>query len=315
MTKMKRLTTTWFSMMRSWLYTVTTLIVYYIRRFLICHGYVEFVYRIKFGRAPNYITPQTFNEKLGWMRRYDDNPLYTILADKIAVRNYVRDRVGQDVLIPCYGIWKTAAEIPFETLPGRFVLKCNHESGFVVLCRDKAMLDQRFVRSQLATRLRMNYYYFWGERLYRNIPPQIMAEELLMDEHGKEPIDYKFHCFNGVPQYIYAVKDRHSKFVGGFYSPLWELLPFNASHTPPKILPRPNQLQQMLDIAGSLSRGLYYCRVDLYAVQEKVYFGEITILSGAGLYVFSPDIYDFYWGKRLILPDNKLQPVPSGVKA
>ena len=306
MVKMQKPVTVLYSVIRGWQYTVKTLIAYWIRRFLISNGNLELIYRREFGRAPHYIIPHTFNEKLGWMRLYDHNPLYTILADKIAVRNYVRERVGEDVLIPCYGIWNKAVEIPFENLPNRFVLKCNHESGFVVFCRDQATFDHRFVRAQLATRLRINFYYRYLEWPYRDILPRIMAEELLMDEHGEEPIDYKFHCFSGVPQYIHAVKDRHSRPVHGCYSPDWELLPFNVGQASPKVLPRPNQLEQMLKIAVSLSRSLYYCRVDLYAVQEKVYFGEMTLIPGAGLNAFSPDSYDLYWGERLTLPDNKV---------
>jgi hypothetical protein len=304
---MQKLTNTWCSVIRGWWYTVTTLVAYEIRRFLTYHGYVKLAYRRHFGCAPDYINPRTFNEELGWMRLYDHNPLYTILADKIAVRDYVRERVGDEVLIPCYGVWNKAADIQFDILPNSFVLKCNHECGFVVLCRDRANIDQRFVRAQLATRLRMNYYYHAREWPYRNIPPRIIAEKLLTDDHGGEPIDYKFHCFGGVPRYIYVVKDRNSRTVCGYYSPIWELMPFSIpGHDTTEVFPRPSQLESMLDIAASLSRGLYYCRVDLYAVQEKVYFGEMTLISGAGLIVFSPDSYDLYWGERLFLPDSKV---------
>lgn len=312
MVKLQKHTTTWCSMILGCWYTVTTLFAYEIRRFLTYCNYMEFVYRRTFGRAPDYITPRTFNEKLGWMRLYDHNPLYTILADKIAVRGYVRERVGEEVLIPCYGVWKTAAEIPFDALPDCFVLKCNHECGFVILCRDRVKIDQRFVRAQLATRLRMNYYYQCREFHYRDIPRSIMAEKLLLGDNGEEPIDYKIHCFGGVPQYIYVVKDRHRRLVYGYYSPNWELLPFSIpGYVTAEVLPRPSQLESMLEIAISLSRGLYYCRVDLYAVQEKVYFGEMTLISGAGLMVFYPDSYDLYWGERLILPGNKVQPTKA----
>jgi hypothetical protein len=298
----------WYSVMHGWWYTVTTLTVYWIRRFLSYHGYVEFVYRWKFGRAPNYRNPRTFNEKLGWIRLYDRNPLYTRLADKVAVRDYVHERVGEGVLIPCYGLWTKAAEIPFDTLPDRFVLKCNHESGFVIICRNREKLDERFARVQLATHLRMNYYYNAREWPYLNIKPRIIAEKLLTDDQGGDPVDYKFHCFGGMPQYIYAVKNRNGRFNYGYYSPGWELLPFSYPGLAiTETFPCPSQLKQMLDIAASLSQGLYYCRVDLYEVQEKVYFGEITIIPGAGLVVFSPDSYDLYWGERLILPGNKLQ--------
>lgn len=274
---------------------------------------MTWAYRWKFGRTPDYTTPRTMNEKLGWMRLYDRNPLYTRLADKIAVRDYVRERVGDAILIPCYGIWNKAEDIPFAELPDRFVLKCNHECGFVVLCRDRATLDQQYVRAQLATRLRMNYYDHCREWPYRNIQPRIMAEKLLQNSDGSEPMDYKFHCFGGVPQYIYVVKDRHSHPVCGYYSPDWKLFPFSVSGDGPMgSFPPPTQLERMLNIARTLSRGLYYCRVDLYEVQGKIYFGEITLVSGAGLMAFSPESYDLYWGERLMLPNNKMQLSASG---
>jgi len=269
---------------------------------------MKFIYRWKFGCAPDYTTPRTLNEKLGWMRLYDHNPLYTLLADKIAVRNYVRERVGDEILIPCYGIWNKAEDVQFAQLPDRFVLKCNHECGFVILCRDLTSLDQHYVRAQLATRLRMNYYHHSREWPYRNIKPRILAEKLLQNSDGSEPIDYKFHCFGGVPKFIYVVKDRHSNPVCGYYSPDWKFFPFSLTGgSPIGRFPQPTQLERMLNIARTLSSGLYYCRVDLYEVQGKVYFGEITLISGGGLMVFSPKSYDLYWGERLILPNNKVQ--------
>lgn len=288
-------------------YTITALVAYQTRRFLSRLGWVEWVYRWKFGRSPDYQNPRTFNEKLGWRRLYDHNPLYTILTDKIAVRDYVRERVGENVLIPCFGVWDKAADIPFDALPDRFVLKCNHECGFVVLCRDRAALNQQYTRAQLATRLRMNYYYRCREWPYRYIQPRIMAEKLLTDHHDGEPIDYKIHCFGGVPQFISVYKNRHSHPVCANYSPDWELSPFiTTGYRAEGVFPRPNQLKRMLEIAVSLSRGLYYCRVDLYEVQEQVYFGELTLLPAAGLLVFSPDSYDRHWGERILLPADKM---------
>jgi hypothetical protein len=305
MVTMKILISIGHSAIRGWRYTVKKITAYWVRRFLNCCGYAEYVYRRKFGHAPDYINPRTFNEKIGWIMRYDHNPLYTKLADKITVRDYVRERVGENVLVPCYGVWNKASDIRFETLPDRFVLKCNHESGFVVLCRNKTELDQCYVRYQLAARLRMNYYYQWREWHYRDIPPRIMAEKLLMDDDGREPVDYKFHCFNGVLRFIYTVKDRHSSPVKRFYSPAWELLPFDSGDSRQEFIPRPQKLQYMLDTAAQLSRGLYYCRVDLYAVENHVYFNEMTLTPAAGMLIFLPDSYDLYWGERIILPAKK----------
>jgi len=277
---------------------------YGIRCFTSHRGHYEFHYRRKFGRAPDLNNPSTLTEKLGWMRLHDRNPLYTKLADKSAVRDYVRERVGEEALIPCYGEYETARKIPFHALPDSFVLKCSHESGFVVICRDKSRLDQRFVRMQMATRLRMNYYYRHLEWPYLNIRPRILAEKLLTEQDGGEPTDYKFHCFDGEPQWIYCVKNRHTKPAYGHYTVDWKPAPFITNgQSASEPIPRPAQLDLMLDTAKTLSRGLNYCRVDLYDTPDQVYFGEMTIIPGAGLLVFEPESYDLFFGERLALPD------------
>ncbi|MHB9024673.1 MAG: ATP-grasp fold amidoligase family protein [Armatimonadota bacterium] len=296
------------SQLRGWCYMGSRLAEYQFRRFAARHGYYEHLFRRRYGRAPDYASPRTFSDKLAWMRLHDRNPLYTQLVDKIAVRDYVRERVGEDVLVPLYGAWESAAEVSFDALPERFVLKCNHECGFVVLCRDRAKLDVPYVRMQLATRLRMNYYHRFLEWPYRDVPPRILAEELLQDEDGGEPVDYKFQCFHGVPQYIFAMKNRHSAPVCGFYSPEWELFPFTYSHfpLPTEPWPRPALFDHMRAIAVELSRGLPCCRVDLYAVRERVYFSELTIIAAAGFLMFQPDSYDRFWGDRLTLLPGRL---------
>jgi len=275
-----------------------------LRRIALRHGYYERAYRRRMGRFPDYSNPRTLSEKVAWMRLYDRNPLYTLLVDKIAVCDYVRERLGEDVLIPCYGTWEKAEDIDFDSLPKCFVLKCNHESGFIILCRDKDKLDKTYVRAQLATRLRMNFYYRNYEWPYRDVKPRIMAEKLLMEENGGEAIDYKFHCFHGVPGYIFSMKDRHSpQPVHGCYSLDWDLLPFIANAAPPtELIPRPALLGRMSEIATVLLQGLHYSRIDLYTVQDKVYFGEITILSSAGLLNYRPKSYDRYRGDHLTLP-------------
>lgn len=293
------------SLTHGWRYAVETLYDHEKRRFFSSHDYMEKAFRRRFGRDPDYHNPQTFSEKLCWIKIYDRNPLYRVLADKIAVRDYVRGRAGEEVLIPCYGVWDRASDVPFDDFPERFVLKCNHESGFVIICRDKSAFDFRFARRQLAVHLCMNYYYKHREWHYRDIRPRIMAEKLLTESRDEEPVDYKIHCFKGVPQFIYVIKNRHSRPRYGFYSLSWELLPFNVNNVPTASFPRPKELEKILNVAEALSQGLTYCRVDLYAVGGKVYFGEITLIPGAGMIFFTPDSYNTYWGERLILPINQ----------
>lgn len=278
---------------------------YHKQRIMLRFGHYERRFRQKAGRYPDYENPRTFGDKLAWMRLYDQNPLYIQLVDKIAVRDYVRERVGEDILIPQYGVWERPEDIDFDSLPDSFVLKCNHESGFVVLCRDKSKLDKTFVRLQLATRLKMNFYHRYNEWAYQFVKPRIIAEKLLTGDDGGEPLDYKIHCFNGVPSWIWAVKDRHDsqKKTRGNYSTDWERMPFHGRRKPsPEPFPRPPQLERMLEIAAALSKGLNYCRIDLYAVEGKVYFGEVTIINGAGLIRYRPDEWNYHWGDKLNLP-------------
>ncbi len=295
------------SKLRGWRYAVTQLAHYRFHRFLSEHGYYEYRYRRKYGHPPNYANPRTLSEKLAWMRLYDRDPRYVQLVDKLAVRDWVRERVGEEVLVPLYGVWEKASDIQLDELPERFVLKCNHECGYVVLCKDRDQLDWPFVQAQLATRLKMNYYYRYLEWPYLNVTPRILAEELLENEQGGEPLDYKFYCFDGEPHYLYIVKDRHTKPIRAYFSTDWEPMPFYSPEFMKgplmPALPRPTQFEQMLNIARKLSQGLRYCRVDLYEVREQVFFGEITLICGAGFLTFTPDSYSYSLGDRIKLPE------------
>lgn len=292
------------STLRGYCYMISRLNKHWMQRVRLRLGGYDRAYKRKFGHYPNYDDPKALTEKLAWMRQYDRNPLYTQLVDKVAVRDYVRERVGDDILIPLYGVWDDARDIDFESLPDSFVLKCNHESGFVIICPDKANLDTVYARAQLATRLKMNHYYRHGEWPYLNVKPRIMAEKLLVSGDGGEPVDYKIHCFNGEPHYIFTMKDRHSQPLRGNYSLDWKLLPYTAdAELPTEPLPKPPQLGRLVEIAAELSRGLPYCRVDLYEAEGKVYFGEITLIINAGLLRFNPISYDRILGDMLQLPN------------
>lgn len=280
---------------------VSKLTTYHIRRIALRQGYYERKFCRKVGHPPDYDNPRTFTEKLAWMRLHDRNPLYPTLVDKIAVRDYVRERVGEDILVPCYGVWDRPEDIDFDSLPKSFVLKCNHESGFVIICKDKDELDRTYVRAQLATRLKMNFYYRFHEWPYKHVKPRILAEELLVDENGAEPHDYKTHCFGGQPGYTAVFIGRHTAPKRGYYSPDWERMPFTGTTDPLRDVPRPPQLERMQEIIRALAEGLRYCRVDLYVLTDRIYFGEITLFPGAGLLKYDPSSYDLYWGERVQL--------------
>lgn len=290
------------SVLRGKCYSADQLTRYWLHSISMHCGRYERKFRGRTGHFPDYRNPRTLTEKLAWMRLHDHNPIYPTLVDKIAVRDYVRERVGEGVLIPLYGTWEDARDIDFDSLPPSFILKCNHESGFVVICHDRESLDQTYVRAQLATRLRMNFYNRNHEWPYLGVKPRILAEKLLKNEDGSEPYDYKIHCFDGKPEFTIVVKDRHTRQVQGCYSPEWETMPFTATLTPAVEIERPRTLERMLEVAATLSEGLRCCRVDLYSVREDVYFGELTLIIGGGLLNYYPSSYDLYWGSHLKLP-------------
>ncbi len=276
---------------------------YRVRQVSLCFGRYDRRFRHKTGHFPNYKNPKAFSEKLAWMRLYDRNPLYVTLVDKVAVREYVRERVGEDVLIPLYGTWANAKDIDFAALPRRFVLKCSHDSGFVVICKNKEQLDISYVRAQLAARLKMNHYYRHHEWPYLHVEPRVICEELLMGENEGPPSECSIHCFGGEIGYILKTVGRHSDSLRGYYSRDWEKLPFDQANGPITDFPRPPYLERLLQMARALAKGLRYGRVDFYEARGKLYFSEIDLCPRAGLIRYIPSSYDRYWGDRLPLPE------------
>ncbi|MCD8385612.1 MAG: hypothetical protein LUD17_01840 [Bacteroidales bacterium] len=154
--------------------------------------------------------PKTFCEKLNWLKLYDHNPLYTLLTDKVKVKDYITNKIGSEYLIPTIGVWDKVEDIDFEKLPNQFVIKCNHNSGIgLYVCRDKSFMDVEKVKHDLKDGLKENYYYRWREWPYKNIPRRILAEKYLTDDSGEDLRDYKFFCFDGVPRFMYVASDRN----------------------------------------------------------------------------------------------------------
>lgn len=250
----------------------------------------------KLHRWPDFEHPKDLNEKINWMKFYGDTSLWPMLADKYAVREYVKNCGLESCLIPLIGKWDTVDDIDWETLPSRFVMKCNNGSGDVVVCRDKKEQDKdetlRYFRKQLSK----EYGILTGETHYAQIPPCIIAEELLAPKPPKGGverkgglIDYKIWCFDGKPAYIVCYSNRHDKYYCeiGVYDTEWnchpEYLRYSSHYKKEKEpIKRPLCFEQMLDIASHLSKGIPQVRVDLYQVNGKVYFGEMTLTSSGG---------------------------------
>ncbi len=269
--------------------------------------YLEHRYKRLMGKKLNLNPPVTYNEKLNWMKLYDRNPMYTKLADKYAVREYVKEKIGEDYLIPLLGVWDKADDIDFDKLPDQFVLKCTHDSESAVICKDKKHLDIEEVKKKLDRALKVNFYYYNREWVYKNISPRIVAEEYVEDEKDKELRDYKIFCFDGVPKAMFIATDRgihKTKF--DFFDMDFNHLDF-TQHYPNSDVPvhKPEHFEEMKVLAHKLAEGLSQVRVDFYEANGKIYFGEMTFFHHGGTTPFEPEKWDYTFGEWFKLPDKK----------
>lgn len=270
--------------------------------------YIQLQYFYHFHHFANLKNPQTFNEKLQWLKLYDRKPLYTMLVDKYAVKKWVADKIGEQYIIPTLGVWKKGKDIDFDKLPNQFVLKVNHDSGGIVICRDKSKLDKQAAVAKLSRALKNNGYWYGREWPYKNVKPCIIAEKY-MEDAQHQLNDYKFFCFNGKPKFILFGSNRFGK--GGlkvtFYDTNWQKLPFaRVYHTVDIPTKKPTQLSLMLTLAERLSAGLPFARIDFYQVGEQIYFGEITLYPASGVEGFEPPEWDSLIGSWLALPKEEL---------
>ena len=267
--------------------------------------YLKRKFKACVGYELNLEKPTSFNEKLQWLKLYDRNPEYTMMVDKIAVREFVRETIGQEYLIPCLGTWNDPADIDFEALPNRFVLKCNHNSGLgMYICKDKTKLNISRVKRNLQKGLAQNYYLTGREWPYKDVPPQIIAEAYMEDANGRLD-DYKFMCFNGQVKCSFVCTDRFSDkgLHITFFDPDWNVMPFERSYPAVKEgLPKPSQYEKMVELAQTLSKGIPFVRVDFYEADGKIYFGEMTFYPGCGFEAFQPEQWDKTLGDWITLP-------------
>jgi len=270
--------------------------------------YVKWNFYLAMGKKLNLENPQTFNEKLQWLKLYDRRPEYTKLVDKYEVKQYIKEKLGEKYVIPTLGVWDTFDEIDFSTLPNQFVLKCTHDSGGLVICKDKSTLDVAAARKKINRCLKRNYYYGTREYPYKEVKPRIIAEKFMVDESGVELKDYKFFCFNGDPRFLFVATDRQkdgeeTKF--DFFDTKWKHLPFTNGHpNNPEEPSKPENLEEMLRISKLLSQEIPHVRVDLYDINGKIYFGELTFFHWSGLIPFNPETWDEKFGEMISLPIN-----------
>lgn len=269
--------------------------------------YLKAMFKLQMGYPLNLKSPKTFSEKLQWLKLYDRKPEYTTMVDKYAVKNYVAKKIGEQYIIPTLGVWDSAKDIDFDALPQQFVLKCTHDSGTVVICRDKDKLDKQATIKQLNKWLKRNYYRKWREWPYKNVPPRIIAEKYMEDNSQKPDVkkdlpDYKFFCFNGEPKYCQVITGRNDKMCIDFFDKDWYHQPFHEPQNYPfaDIEPqKPNNYEQMWNAARELAKDKDFSRIDFYQIQDNVYFGEITFYPTSGFGGFSPENYDEILGKMI----------------
>lgn len=269
--------------------------------------YLKKAFKLNMGKELNLGNPQTFNEKLQWLKLHDRKSEYTVMVDKYLARDYIAKTIGEEYLIPLIGVWDSPDEIDFDALPDQFVLKCNHNSGLgMCICKDKSKLDIEKVKKELAKGLNENYYLHRREWPYKDVPRKIIAEKYMVDESGTELKDYKFFCFDGEVKALFIAKDRmkegeETKF--DFFDENFNHLPFTNGHPnskPPYY--KPENFEKMKELAGILSKGIPQLRVDFYNINGKIYFGELTFSHWSGMTPFDPEEWDYKFGEWIKLP-------------
>lgn len=268
--------------------------------------YAKSLYKSKIKMELNLDDPQRFTEKLQWLKLYDRKPIYTILADKYAVRGFVAEKIGSQYLTKLYGLYEKSSEIEWDKLPSRFVIKANHGSHWIIRCKDKNILNKEKTCQELDSWMEKNYYYYEREWQFKDIAPKIMCEEFLEGDKKFRLMDYRFWCFNGQPKCAEVITERFGSTRRAVYDIDWHKLEVQINFPLiNKEIPRPAQLAEMLSIAKSLSDGIPFIRVDLYNFEKRIVFGELTLTPDIGFQIINPLDFDYLWGKELILPRQK----------
>lgn len=257
--------------------------------------FLQLMFYARMGRKLDLKNPKSFNEKLQWLKLYNRNPEYTKMVDKYEAKEYVASIIGNEFIIPTIGIYNTVDEIPWESLPNQFVLKCTHDSGGIVICKDKNTLDIEEAKKKLSKGLSKTYFYQNREWPYRNVKPRIICEKYMVDESGYELKDYKFFCFNGTPKIFKVDFNRTCGHRANYYDLDWNLLEFGEvkfPFDPERKIEKPLNFELMVKIAAKLSRDIPFVRVDLYNTNGKIFFGELTFFPSSGSGRFSDDKWD-----------------------
>ena len=268
--------------------------------------YLKLMYWAKMGKKLNLKNPITFNEKLQWLKLHDRNPEYSKMVDKYEAKKWVAARIGDEYIIPTLGVWNSFDEIDFDQLPNKFVLKCTHDSGGLVICKDKNSLDKEKARKKIEISLKRNYFIVGREYPYKEVKPRIIAEQYMEDITTKELRDYKIFTFGGIPKALYISSNRQTgKTTADYFDVDFKPLDFTWGYPHSKVLPsKPKTFDKMLKAAECLAKNTTELRVDFYEVNGKAYFGEMTFFHGSGFDECHPEEWDKKFGDMIKLPEK-----------
>ena len=271
--------------------------------------YLKVRFFLIMGKSLNLKEPRTIAEKLQWLKLYNKRPEYTTQVDKYAVKEYVSNIIGNEYVIPTLGVWDNPDDIDWDVLPRRFVLKTTHGGGSngVVICKDKKHFDRRSAVKLLKKNMLRSDWRIGMEWPYKDVTHRVIAEEFIStSSETNSLIDYKWYCFDGEPQYCQVIQGRNNQETIDFFDKEWKHQEFTGLHPYAKnavIMPaRPTKLQQQIELAKALAENKPFSRIDLYEVDGKILFGEITFFPLSGMGSFSPDYYNFKLGQMLKLP-------------
>lgn len=258
--------------------------------------YLKLVYKIKTGKNLNLDNPVGFCDKLNWLKINAVEERYTQLVDKLAVRDYIAQTVGEEYLFPLLGSYEHFDDIDFDALPEKFVLKCNHDSGSVKLVTDKSKINKEEFREFFEGRLKLSSYNAGREYPYKNVKPCIIAEKFMESSTSNGINDYKFFCFDGEPEIMFVATDRATDVRFDFYDMDFNHLPiYNIHPNSDNEVSKPQCFEEMKELCRKLTKGMKFVRFDLYEIDGQIYFGEFTFFHGGGFYPFRPD----EWEKKL----------------
>ncbi len=271
--------------------------------------YLKFLYKTLMGKKLNLDNPQTYNEKLQWLKLYDRKPIYTTMVDKYEAKKYVANIIGDEYIIPTLGVWDRAQDIDYDALPNKFVLKSTHDSGGIFIVNDKNSVDKSQVVAFFKKRLSRSTYQKQREWPYKNVKPRIIAEEYMEDEETHELRDYKFFCFDGDVKAMFIATERQSDkpTAFDFFDMKYNWLDVRHGHPNGESVPaKPYNFELMAQLAAKLSKDFVHVRVDFYEINRKVYFGELTFFHHGGVVPFDPEEWDYIFGEWLQLPKKEI---------